>query len=102
MAKLSEEVLDEGRDLVRAKDLEGFKVWCGKHAYTVPWAVLEKDFSMLLRHDQVDMAVRLFDKFFPKVDPTSDVALGLMKLGCIGFVALGVIGGVLYLVKNIF
>jgi len=100
--KLSEEVLEEGRALVEAKDMAEFKVWCGKHAYTVTWSELERSYTPLFKYDQVDMALKLYDKFFPELDNAKHVRGGLMRLGCVIFIALGVLGGVVYLFRVIF
>jgi hypothetical protein len=102
MAKLTPEVLDAGRILVRAKDMDGFKVWCERHAFTVSWSEIEKSFGPLFKADQVDMALKLFDKFFPSVDTARDVRQGLGRLGCVLFVALGALGGIVYLVTRLF
>lgn len=100
--KLSEEVLAEGRAQVEAKDMAGFKVWCEKHAYSVSWSEVERSYAPLFKHDHMDMALRLFDKFFPELDNAKHVRKGLMRLGCVVFLALGALGGVVYLVQAIF
>ena len=99
MAKLSDEVLEEGRALVEAKDLAGFKLWCEKHAYTVTWSELEKTYTPLFKYDQMDMALKLYDKFFPELDNAKHVRGGLIRLGCFVFIGLGALGGIVYLVS---
>jgi len=99
MAKLSEEVLAEGRTFVEAQDLEGLKVWCETHAPTVTWSEVEKTFALIFKAGDTPRALKLFDRFFPTVDPARDVRQALAKLGCLLFLALGALGGVVYLVS---
>lgn len=99
MARLSEEVLAEGRALVRAKDMEGLKLWCETHAYTVTWSEIERSFAPLFKYNHLQMALKLFDKFFPDLDNAKNVRRGLARLGCLIFLGLGALGGVVYLIS---
>lgn len=100
--KLSEEMLDEGRAKVTAMDLEGLMTWVKQHVPTVDASEVEKTFRMLLTTRNPDRALKLFDKYFPKVDPARDIRRGFVRLGCLVFVGLGVLGGIIYLVQTIF
>jgi len=102
MAKLSEEVLAQGRAFVEAKDLDGFKAWAERYAYTVTWAELEKTFTPLFKCDQMGIALKLFDKFFPALDNAVYLRKGLVRLGCMIFIGLGALGGVVYLISAVF
>lgn len=103
--KLSEEVLDEGRTIIRAMDLEGLMAWSEKHVPTLTAKTrgdIEKTFGLMFKARDPDRALKLFDSYFSSVDPARDVRQGLMRLGCLVFVALGLLGGIVYLVQTIF
>jgi len=100
--KLTEEVLEEGRVFVRAQDLEGLLVWHNKHVPTVTASEVEKTFKLLFTARDPERALKLFDRFYTEVDPAAHVRSGLMRLGCILFVALGALGGAVYLFRAIF
>jgi len=100
--KLTEKVLEEGRIFIRARDMDGFKMWCETHAPNMTWEEIERSLRPLFKADKVDMALRLFDKVFPYIDPMRDFRRGLVKLGFWTFLTLGALGGVVYLIKAIF
>jgi hypothetical protein len=100
MSQLSEEVLDEGRALIRAKDLDGFIAWIGKNKIDIDTEVVKQTYGMCFRFDDTEKALRLFEQVFPGIDPTAQAIGTFIKQGCALFVLLGLIGGFLYLFRS--
>jgi len=100
VAKLSDAVLDEGRALLRAGDLDAFEAWVKKHAPTLDEeTVMATMNKMVGKFDRSDVAIRLFDEFFENYDAYDDVNQAGKRACCLVFVAAGALGGVVYLLR---
>lgn len=100
MAKLTPEVLERGRELIRQKDLEGFMAWVNletRGAITVKY--VEDTYRTIFKADDVQKGLFLFEKVFPSMDPEADRLKSYLKLGCFLFMLVGSIGGIVALVK---
>lgn len=99
MAKLSDESLNEGRRLALQGDRAGFQAWVERNGLS-DYNGVQKVTDMLMRASKVDPigTRRLFDKTFGEVDPDAARAASWITFGCVLFVALGLLGGVLFLI----
>jgi hypothetical protein len=101
MAKLSAEVLEEGRALIRQKNLDGFLAWVDRQRVAIDMEVVRDAYEKCFEYDDVDKALRLFEAIFPKADPAADLLLGFSRLALRILLVLGVIGGLIYLIRNL-
>lgn len=72
MATLSEKVLEEGRTHLRNLDIDGFRGWHEKH---LPYRNADhfmRSFHLFLRAGNVELALMLFNRTFPYVNPATD------------------------------
>jgi hypothetical protein len=102
VAKLTADVLAEGRAMVQAQDLDGLRLWCETHAYTLTWSEVERTLSLCYRAGDCPRAVKVFDRVFSEVDIARDIRQRIFRLGCLLFVAAGITGGVIHLVAFLF
>lgn len=99
MSKLSDEVLDEGRGFIIRKDLDGFIRWIEKNRIEIDTDMVRKTYRRCFAADDLPRALRIFDKVFPNIDPEAQRAAGWIRFGCLLFVALGLLGGVMFLIQ---
>ncbi len=100
MAKLSREMLDEGREFVRTQDLDGLIDWIKGSRVTIDLDVVRKTFSQCFRAGDARKAVLIFDAAFTEADPTVDRIVAWGKIAVALFVILGLLGGVLSLFRG--
>jgi hypothetical protein len=100
MAKLSAEVLEQGRERIRAGDLDGFMAWVKEHVPFINLGTVRDTYTMVFKANDTVRGLRLFDKVFPEVDTARDLREGLVKLAFRGMVFLGALGGVIYLIQT--
>jgi hypothetical protein len=100
--KLSDEVLDEGRTHIRARNLDGLKAWVEKHAYSISAEEVAKTYKLLFMAKDTTRALKLFDKVFTDLDPVLDVLGARIKtaVSCVSvcLIGLGCVGGIAYLI----
>ncbi|MHA2066224.1 MAG: hypothetical protein ACXABY_17770 [Candidatus Thorarchaeota archaeon] len=105
MAKLTEVALEEGRDFIRAKNLDGFMKWIDNNNIVISRVVVKDTYSRLFKLGDTEKALKMFEKVFPGMDPTADIVGGLahigFKVGCAVLLGLGALGGLVYLIKVI-
>lgn len=106
MAKLSEVVLEEGRTFIREKSLDGLVLWAERQIPIVSESTIREYFGKAFALGDPEAAMKLFDKFFPEIDPMKDFAYGCMGLIFTGMiyslVGLGALGGIVYFVRLVF
>ena len=110
MAKLTDEVLKEGRAKVTGSDLEGLMEWVRTNAPGVfPEDTLRsmgKTFKMTFLAQDPARGLKLFNKTFADMDPQAEVAGRKLRngvgCGCALFAGLGLLGGVVYLFRSLF
>lgn len=106
MAKLSNDVLREGRSLVISSDLEGLMAWTRQHAPTVDQAMVESTFRLIFLAQDTPRGLKFFNAAFADYDPTTAkiisvgvVAWGAFKLGLGVMILVGSFGGAVYLFR---
>jgi hypothetical protein len=97
MATLDESVLEEGRQLVRNRDLQGIRLWQDRHIPAWKKFGLERHFQRAFDLDcNSDFALGLFNRLYSEVDPSVEHArnlLGWLSLASkIAFVVLVIFG----------
>lgn len=100
MAKLSDEILEQGRERIRAQDLEGFMSWVQKHAPNINAVTVKDTYSTIFKAQNTEKGLKLFEAVFPEVDPEKDARVTLLALGILVLVLLGSLGGVVYLFQS--
>jgi hypothetical protein len=100
MAKLSAEVLEQGRDRIRAGDLEGFMAWVKKHVPLIKLEIVRDTYTTVFKYGDTEKGLKLFEKVFPEVDMAKDIRELLFKMGIALMVLLGSLGGVVYLFRS--
>ena len=100
MAKLSEDVLEQGRKTVRETDLEGLLLWVKVNAPLMDEDIIQSTFVKVFAMRDTKKALKMFDAGFVDYDPTQEVLRVVLKLGMLLLVTLGAIGGVVYLVRS--
>ena len=109
MAKLTDEALAEGRARIAESDLEGLMEWVRTNAPGVftedSLFQMERTYRLTLMVPDLPRALKLFNRTFEEMDPQAEVAAGKLaavtKAGCLVFVGLGLLGGVVYLVRSL-
>ncbi len=102
MSHLSKEVLDQGRTLIREGDFDNFCVWVERHVpTTMNRHEIRSAFAGLFMVD-VNRALTAFDMFFPQINIKLAMARVFFRQGCFVFVVLGLLGGVLSLLRMLF
>jgi hypothetical protein len=103
--KLTETQLEEGRVYIRANDIDALGRWIEAHKVIIDRVEVLKTFRRIAPADP-ERAIKLFDKVFEDMDPVFDRRVILWRLGfriiIVLVVALGCIGGIVYLVKTVF
>ena len=102
MAKLSEEVLEEGRQLLWKEDIDGFMEWVGRTGVFVDKAVVRQSYEFFFAAGAPEKAIEMFDGTCPKWDPAEDRRHLAVKLGITLLVVLGIVGGLGYLAAALF
>ncbi len=103
MAKLSEEVLEQGRECVRQQNLDGLTTWLDTHAAgSVNRNVFLNTFRSVFTVGDVPKGLKFFNATFEEYDRTVDLAIFWVKAGCVIFVLVGALGGFVYLLRTIF
>jgi len=103
MARLAPEVLDEARNLIRNKDLEGLLAWLSTKAPgSVDENVFRDMYSKIFSAEDVGKGLAVFNAVFPTYDPVETKVLRVATLLVYAVVGLGLAGGVLYLVRTAF
>lgn len=97
MAKLSAEVLTEGRRLVLSSDLEGLNAWVRRYAPTVDPKVVSGTFEKVFLAQDIAKGLKIFDAGFMEYDASIERASTLIRMFVPVFLFLGALGGVLYL-----
>jgi hypothetical protein len=97
MAKLSKKVLDEGRQLLPARDLDGFSEWVRRSRVLVNIDLVRRTFATCFRAGDSQKALRIFDATFPELDPVTDRVMLVAKITVGIVVVLGLLGGVVFL-----
>ena len=100
MAKLSAEVLERGRDRIRAGDLNGFMAWVQEHGPVINLSVVRDTYTKVFKANDTEKGLKLFDGVFPHADRARDYREAILKLGVLFVVLLGSLGGVIYLVQS--
>jgi SH3-like domain-containing protein len=98
MAKLSVEVLTEGRNFIRAKDLDGFITWIKANNITIDTNVVRSTYERIFHADDMEKAIKMFDAVFPDIDPVADIVTFFTKLLIKLLFIMGAIGGIVYLI----
>lgn len=97
MAKLSEQVLEEGRQYIRDDNLEALRSWMT----CVDRPTREADELLKIRSASLEKTLELFNKVYSKHDPTASTLGALTVGGTLGLifsiVFLGIIGGLIFL-----
>jgi len=102
MAKLSPEILEEGRELIRAYDLEGFLGWVRTHSPLMNQDLIRSTYEKVFRAQDSEKGLKLFDAVFPNLDPGAERTGIFVRIGCLLFIGLGLLGGIVYLVRSVF
>lgn len=97
MALLSEEVLEEGRALIRAKNLDGFINWIEENGIRIDREVVRETYEKCFKYNDTAMALMMFEAVFPKINPRAQAVGTFIAQGCMLFVLLGLMGGIAYL-----
>lgn len=101
MSRLSEDVYQEGLGLTRAQNLPGLMGWCRTHTPHMDLAVVEQTFRTVFSLRDVAQGVRFFEAAFKDYDPMLErIRIGARLFGY-GFVTLGLLGGIIYLIRVI-
>lgn len=98
--KLPTDVLDEGRALILASDLDGLVAWVGKHAPLMTQKFVRDTYEKVFRFGDTEKGLRLFDAVFPDYDPAVEMRRALLHVGMKLLTLLGIIGGVVYLFRS--
>ena len=102
MAKLSEEILVKGRQLVVAEDLEGINAWVREYAPLIDRKVVSDTFQKtFLAHDS-EKSLKMFDAAFVEYDTADELRGVAVRLIWPTLKLLGLLGGVAYLVHLLF
>ena len=74
MAKLSKEVLEEGRGHIRNSDLPGFMKWLVKHVprYSINHEVVESTFEKIFKFSDTDKGLKMFEVGIANINPAAD------------------------------
>ncbi len=111
MAKLSGEVLEEGRKKITDSDLEGLMRWIETNTPGVfdedSLRSMRKTFGMTFLIPDAPKAMKLFNHTFNDMDPQAEVLVMRIRIAAIlGVVSwlmvLGILGGVFYLFRTLF
>lgn len=101
MARLSVEVLEEGRGFVRQKDLEGLVEWTQRHgSRDLNYDVFIRGFEDVFRNNNERRALLMFDRTFSEMDPTVDALVYWLTLAFKVVLGLGAVGGLVYLFRS--
>ena len=101
MAKLSEDVLNKGRNYLLAQDLDGFEIWMKKNNIIIDEKIVLDTFEKCFLADDTKRAVKYFDAVFPDIDPRKDAIRALIILGAILLALIGIIGGLIFVVTKL-
>jgi hypothetical protein len=99
MARLDPDFVEEGRRRVRQNDLDGLMNWVERSGTFIDHETTRKTFELCFRAGDTDKAMRLFNAVFPKSNPTLELAVMFGRLAVIGFIVLGLFGGILYAIS---
>lgn len=100
MAKLREDFLEEGRDLIRAQDLDGVMAWVTRSKVMINHDVVRSIMAKCFTYGDTEKALKMFDAGFKDADPVADRIAAIGRFGCVVFVFLGLLGGVVYLFQS--
>lgn len=98
MAKLSDETLEEARNMIRAGDIDGVGEWMARNRILIDREFALETFRKMASVGEYERAVRFFDRVFVDMDPAADARAALVKLGALAVAALGALGGIAFLV----
>lgn len=103
MAKLSEEVLEEGRNHIRRLDSFGFNKWMIHNVptYCINHDVVMSTYNKLFASGDIAKGLKMFEAI-AGIDPAKELRKKFVGCGCVVFVGLGILGGVVYLFRSIF
>jgi len=103
--KLTAEELEQGRTWVRAGNIDALERWGNKRGIFISKAVLHDTLGHAMKLN-TDLAIKLFDKVYGEIDPEFDRRVVYwqlaFKLTLFLIVALGCLGGIVYLIKAVF
>ena len=102
MAKLSQNILDEGREFIYKKDVDGLIHWINRNHILVSIAPIRRSFELLFDVGADDKAIRLFDNTFGDIDPDADAKKIMINMGIVGSIVLFMLGGIVLFVKSLF
>lgn len=97
MARLTEAMLNEGREAVRRQDLDGLEAWIKRTRVMIDIEVAKNTFRKCFLTGNPARALKMFDAAFTEADPVVDRVVLFGKLPLMLFVALGLLGGITYL-----
>lgn len=100
MAKLSEETLNEGRQHLINHDLDGFERWIDKNKIHINKETTLRTFERCFRDNHNAKALRLFEITFTGINPKAEALGRYLGFGCMLFTFLGLLGGVMYLLRS--
>ena len=100
MSKLSEDVLEKGREVVRKGDLDGLMMWQKAYAPLINGEFVLKTFGVLFRVENTDRALKLFDDVFAGYDQAKELRAILLKFVTLIMLVLGIVGGLIYLFQS--
>ena len=104
MAHLTEDVLEAGREHLRAGDLEAFIAWADQVPILIDLAEVRKSFGRVLLAGDTARALRLFEAVWPVTD-VHDAWVTLRRATLVAalalLVVLGLLGGVIYFFRAI-
>jgi len=87
MAKLSEEMLEEGRDYLHAKDMGGFMKWVDRSRIMIKKDVLHDTLKRCIDSDDIDKAIKMFDAGFVNADTSERTKVWAALLLVLGVIA---------------
>jgi hypothetical protein len=98
--KLTTEQLNEGRELLRQQDLQGFDAWMVTHHIAIDRAMVLRTFQQCFEGHAPERALRLFDSVFPGIDPARQTAVALLRLASALVMLAGSLAGFVWMLRG--
>jgi hypothetical protein len=106
MAKFTEEQLEEARGYIREMKWDMLELWMDEHKVVIDRKVAMDMFKKCMRAKDEEKAMKMFNAGFADMDPAVDRLAGKIRFyggcGCLIFVCLGILGGIVYLFNWLF
>ncbi len=103
MANLSEATLEQGRTFIRNSDLEGLMAWARTNVPVgLDLKVFERTMKMVIDVGDLAKAHKIFNATLKDYDPTISRIAIWVRVGVSILIVLGLLGGIVYLVRAVF